>query len=86
MSQPGRGAANRTNPILDRAFAACAWLCAGVLAMTGIFIARIDSSSAVSSPTTGTSTDDGTTSDSGGTGQLAPAPQNQVPQGRTHGS
>ena len=86
MSHPGRGGANRSNAILDRAFAACAWLCAGVLAMTGIFVARIDSSSAVSSPATGNSTGNGTTSDTGGVGQVAPAPQNQVPQGRTHGS
>jgi hypothetical protein len=92
MSNPGHGGFNRSNPILDRAFAAGAWLCAGVVAMTGIFIARIDSSSAVS--TTSTSTTNGTTSDPGGStsvlpgngGQVAPAPQNQAPQGRTHGS
>jgi len=94
MSNPGRVRAERSNPVLDRAFAAGAWLCAGVLAMTGIFIARIDSSSAVSSPAVGNSTNGGTNSDSagstsvlpGGGGQVAPAPQYQVPQARTHGS
>ena len=92
MSDPARGGANRANPILDRAFAAGAWLCAGVMAMTGIFIARIDSTAAVS--TTTNSTTNGTTSDPGGStsvlpgrgGQVAPAPQNQSPHGKTHGS
>ena len=92
MSNSGRGGGNRSNPILDRAFAAGAWLCAGVVAMTGIFIARIDSTSAVS--TTSNTTTNSTTSDPGGGtspltgsgGQVAPAPQNQAPLGRTHGS
>jgi hypothetical protein len=85
----GRAGPNSSNRTLDRAFAAGAWLCAGVVTMTGIFIARIDNSSAVANPGSniGTNSDSGkgTTVLPGICGQVAPAPRNQVPQGKTHG-
>jgi hypothetical protein len=86
---------DRTNPILNRAFAAGAGLCVGVLALTTIFITKIENSYATTTGTGG-STGSGVNpgggnllpgqSGSGGGQQLQPAPSNQTPQARSHGS
>jgi hypothetical protein len=94
------GGSPRPNTVLNRAFAAGAGLCAAVLAVTGVFIARIEKSYAAThsgstgSPSSsglndpGTSSSDGFGDGSGG-GAISPPPQlphYQLPQGRTHGS
>jgi hypothetical protein len=95
VSSGYRVGSGRPNPILNRAFAAGAGLCVGVLALTTVFITKIENSYATTTGTggsTGSSVNPGGgnvgsgQSGSGGGQQLQPAPSNQSPQARSHGS
>lgn len=97
MSGAGnRSGSGRPNQVLARAYAAAAGLCVAVLAVTAVFVTKIEKSYAATHP--------GSTGPSGSTGvagtgnpapalpdfsggpQLAPAPAAQTPQAGSHGS
>jgi hypothetical protein len=88
-----RSGTGRPNQVLSRAYAAGAGLCVAVLAVTAVFVTKIEKSYAATHP--------GSTSSTGVTGagntapaqpgfsrgpQLAPAPERQTPQAGSHGS
>jgi hypothetical protein len=86
----------RSNRVLSRARAAGAGLCVAVLAVTGVFVTKIEKSYAAShTGSTGFSGSTGTTgagstapaqSGFSGAPQLTPAPDTPAPQAGSHGS
>jgi hypothetical protein len=79
---------SRGTALLNRAFAAGAALTAGVVAMTGLFVAHISQSYAATHPSSTVTNQDqsGNGAAQTGGGQLSVPQQNQAPVGGSHGS
>jgi hypothetical protein len=95
MSSGGNrsGGSRRSNRVLSRAYVAGAGLCAAVLAVTAVFVTKIEKSYAATHPgssgltgVTGSSNTTPARPGSSGGPQLAPAPDAQTPQAGSHGS
>ena len=84
MNQPP--APRSSNKVLNRAFALGAALVTGVVAVTGVFVAKIADSYAAGHTSTSVTNQDSDSGDGTDGGQVSVPQQNQAPLGGSNGS